>query len=155
MGRNFLARPAPGVPPEHRVADQRFAATRPAAVVYVLPRLFVATTGTDADWVVKLIDVYPPERRTPVASNAMPPAGRDVASPTVRLAGYQQGVRGEPFRGKDRKGVEKPEPFAPGRVEAVNFTMPDITHPFRRGHRVRAQMQSSRFPPGDRIRRPL
>jgi uncharacterized protein len=113
----------------------------------VSPKLFVSTSGTDSDWVVKLIDVYPPDRSTPADSGD---GGRDVGPPTVRLAGYQQLVRGEPFRGKFRKSFEHPEPFVPGEVEAVAFTMPDVNHVFRRGHRVMVQVQSSWFPLVDR-----
>jgi len=151
------------VSPEYMVSDQRFAATRPDVLVYVTepleesvtlagpvsPRLFVSTTGTDADWIVKLIDVYPPERSTPrPESGGKPP--NDIEAPGVTLAGYQQLVRGEPFRGKYRKSFEKPEPFFPGQVEAVNFTMPDVNHTFRRGHRIMVQVQSSWFPLVDR-----
>jgi len=115
----------------------------------VSPKLFVSTTGTDSDWVVKLIDVYPSDRSDPTPESDAG-AGKDVGPPVVRLAGYQQLVRGWPFRGKFRKSFEAPEPFAPGRVEAVNFTMPDVNHVFRRGHRVMVQVQSSWFPLVDR-----
>jgi putative CocE/NonD family hydrolase len=159
----FIGYAALAMPEEYMVSDQRFAATRPDVLVYVTepleqdltlagpvsPKLFVSTTGTDSDWVVKLIDVYPPNRSTPEASGgAKNPT--DVGPPTVTLAGYQQLVRGEPFRGKFRKSFEHPEPFAPGRVETVNFTMPDVNHVFRRGHRVMVQVQSSWFPLVDR-----
>ena len=73
-----------------------------------------------------------------------------MGPPVVTLAGYQQLVRGEPFRGKFRKSFEHPEPFAPGKVETVNFTMPDVNHVFRRRHRVMVQVQSSWFPLVDR-----
>ncbi len=159
----FIGYTAPALPEEYLVADQRFAATRPDVLVYatepldedltlagpVSPRLFVSTTGTDSDWVVKLIDVYPPNRSTPAAKNGAE-RSTDVGPPTVTLAGYQQLVRGEPFRGKFRKSLEQPEPFVPGKVEAVNFTMPDVNHVFRRGHRVMVQVQSSWFPLVDR-----
>jgi hypothetical protein len=62
------------------------------------------------------------------------------------MGGYQQLVRGEPFRGKFRKSFERPEPFVPGQVETVEFTMPDAFHTFRRGHRIMVQVQSSWFP---------
>jgi uncharacterized protein len=158
----FIAYPALGMPEEYMVSDQRFAATRPDVLVYVTepleedltlagpvsPNLFVATTGTDADWVVKLIDVYPPDRRTPAQGGAE--NDTDVGPPTVTLAGYQQLVRGEPFRGKFRRSFESPEPFVPGTIEAVGFTMPDVNHVFRRGHRVMVQVQSTWFPLVDR-----
>ena len=166
----YLAYYAIEVPPEYMVSDQRFAATRPDVLTYqtepleedltvagpVSPKLFVSTTGTDADWDVKLIDVYPPEYPdSPDAAErantkAAARAGKDVPPPTLTMAGYQQLVRGEPFRGKFRHGFEKPEPFVPDQVEAVDFTMPDIDHTFRRGHRIMVQVQSSWFPLTDR-----
>jgi putative CocE/NonD family hydrolase len=151
------------MPEEYMISDQRFAATRPDVLVYVTepldedlsvagpvsPNLFVATSGTDADWVVKLIDVYPPDRSTPPTKDDAV-EGRDIGPPTVTLAGYQQLVRGEPFRGKFRRSFENPEPFVPGTVEAVSFAMPDVNHVFRRGHRVMVQVQSTWFPLVDR-----
>jgi putative CocE/NonD family hydrolase len=152
----FIAYPATGVPQEYMVSDQRFAAKRPDVLVYqsevleedvtiagpVTPKLFVSTTGTDADWVVKLIDVWPasypepqPERR-----------GSDPAAPALALGGYQQLVRGNPLRGKFRNSFEKPAPFTPGKVEAVNFEIGQVNHTFRRGHRIMVQVQSSWFP---------
>lgn len=152
----FIGYPATGVPREYMVSDQRFAARRPDVLVYqsevleedvtivgpVRPKLFVSTTGTDADWVVKLIDVYPasypqpqPERR-----------GSDVPPPGVEMGGYQQLVRGNPLRGKFRHGYEKPVPFTPGKVEAVDFEIGQVNHTFRRGHRIMVQVQSSWFP---------
>jgi len=159
----FIGYTALGMPAEYMVSDQRFAARRPDVLVYVTepleddltlagpvsPKLFVSTTGTDSDWVVKLIDVYPPDRSTPAASSGAPNHA-DVGPPTVTLAGYQQLVRGGPFRGKFRNSFETPEPFVPGQVEALNFTMPDVNHVFRRGHRVMVQVQSSWFPLVDR-----
>jgi predicted acyl esterase len=101
--------------------------------------LYVSTSGTDADWVVKLIDVYPDDASDP------DPNPRDV-----RMGGYQQLVRGEPFRGKYRNSFEKPEPFKPGEVTRVKFTLPDVLHTFRPGHRVMVQVQSTWFPLCDR-----
>lgn len=164
------AKPVPWVgytalamPEEYMVADQRFAASRPDVLVYatepleedltlagpISAKLFVATTGTDSDWIVKLIDVYPPNRTSP-ATKAGEAGDRDVGPPGVTLAGYQQLVRGGPFRGRYRRSLEKPEPFVPGAVEPVTFTMPDINHVFRRGHRVMVQVQSTWFPLVDR-----
>ena len=154
----FIGYAALAMPEEYMVSDQRFAATRPDVLVYltepleedltlagpVSPKLFVSTTGTDSDWVVKLIDVYPGDFPD------SPPAPGAVAAVSPRMGGYQQLVRGEPFRGKFRKSFEHPEPFAPGLVETVNFTMPDVNHVFRRGHRVMVQVQSSWFPLVDR-----
>ena len=125
----------------------------------VSPKLFVSTSGTDSDWVVKLIDVYPPEyprssrHRSERANNkASRPRFRHrrEAAQSSRCPVYQQLVRGEPFRGKFRHGFEKPEAFVPDQVEPVEFTMPDIDHTFRRGHRIMVQVQSSWFPLTDR-----
>jgi putative CocE/NonD family hydrolase len=154
------ARPVPylnkttiGMAQEYMTADQRFAAQRPDVLVYRTPpltedltvagpvevELYVSTTGTDADWVVKLIDVYPDDFPDPDPN----PAG-------VRMGGYQQLVRGEPFRGKFRDGFEKPVPFKPGEVAKVKFAMPDVLHTFRPGHRLMVQVQSTWFPLVDR-----
>src|SRR5439155_17011399 len=67
-----------------------------------------------------------------------------------RLSGYQQLVRGEPFRAKFRRGFEHPEPLEPGRIEKIEFSMPDVFHCFEKGHRVMVQIQSSWFPLVDR-----
>ena len=138
---------------EHMVEDQRFAATRTDVLVYetdpltedltfagpLEPRLFVSTTGTDSDWVVKLIDVYPDTFADPDPN----PTG-------VKMGGYQQLVRGELMRGRFRHSYEKPEAFVPGKMERVDYVMPDVNHAFRRGHRIMVQVQSSWFPLADR-----
>lgn len=155
----FIHYPATGAPQEYMVSDQRFAATRPDVLVYqtdvleqdvtiagpVSPKLFVSTSGTDADWVVKLIDVYPDEFPSLPAATGNEKRN-DVAPPETQLAGYQQLVRGGPFRGKFRHSFEKPEAFTPGKVETINYQLPDINHTFRRGHRIMVQIQSSWFP---------
>jgi putative CocE/NonD family hydrolase len=152
----YIAYPATGVPQEYMVSDQRFASTRPDVLTYrsavleedvtivgpVMPKLFVSTTGTDADWVVKLIDVYPQDY--PEAAGRE--RGRDVPPPGVSMAGYEQLVRGDPLRGKFRNSFETPTPFTPGKMEAVNYSMSDVNHTFRRGHRIMVQVQSSWFP---------
>jgi putative CocE/NonD family hydrolase len=129
---------------EYMIADQRFLAGRKDLLSYesdpldadvtiagpVSPDLFVSTSGSDSDFDVKLIDVYPPD-------------GGD-------LAGYQQLVRGEPFRGKFRKSFATPEPFIPGKIEELRFSMPDAYHCFKKGHRLMIQIQSSWFPLTDR-----
>jgi predicted acyl esterase len=97
----------------------------------IAPTLFVSTTGTDSDFDVKVIDVYPRE------------AGGG-------LSDYQQLVRGEPFRGKFRNSFEHPEPFTPGVVQQIHFSMPDVYHCFLKGHRIMVQIQSSWFPLTDR-----
>jgi uncharacterized protein len=158
----FVGYPATSVPQEYMVADQRFAASRSDVLVYqtepleqdvtivgpVSPKLFVSTTGTDSDWVVKLIDVYPPDYPDDAPASATPP--NDVPPPSIKMAGFQQLIRGEPMRGKFRKSFEHPEAFTPGKVEEVSFNMPDVNHTFRRGHRIMVQVQSSWFPLTDR-----
>jgi putative CocE/NonD family hydrolase len=142
-----------GMPGDYMAEDQRFAARRTDVLVYeteplerdvtiagpVSPLLRVSTTGTDSDFVVKLIDVYPDDHPNPV-----PNPNR------VRMGGYQQLVRGEPFRGKFRNSLAKPEPFTPGRAETIDFAMPDVCHTFLKGHKIMVQIQSSWFPLTDR-----
>jgi putative CocE/NonD family hydrolase len=134
-------------------ADQRFAARRPDVLVYetatlekdvtlagaILADLHLSTTGTDSDWIVKLIDVYPNDTPDPTPN----PSG-------VRLGGFQQLVRGEVMRGKFRGGLEKPEAFTPGKPAAVKLKLPDVYHTFRKGHKIMVQVQSSWFPLVDR-----
>jgi putative CocE/NonD family hydrolase len=139
--------------PEFMTADQRFAARRTDVLVYetepldkdvtlagpLVADLRVSTSGTDADWVVKLIDVHPADAPDP------------EPNPTeARMGGYQQLVRGEVMRGKFRESLEHPRPFVPGEPTAVKFTLPDVYHRFRRGHRVMVQVQSTWFPLVDR-----
>jgi putative CocE/NonD family hydrolase len=157
----FIGYAATRVPQEYMVSDQRFASKRPDVLVYqteilpadvsvagpICPHLHVSTSGTDSDFVVKLIDVYPADYQ-PDQPN-QPDARQqqtDVPLPVESMNDYQQLVRGEPFRGKFRKGFEHPEPFVPGEVTALNFEMPDVNHTFRRGHRIMVQVQSSWFP---------
>jgi putative CocE/NonD family hydrolase len=158
----YLGYTAMGMRRDYMTEDQRFAATRPDVLVYqtepletdltvagpVGVTLHVSTTGTDADWVVKLIDVYPGNYPQP----PLDAAARRGSSPAnvVRLGGYQQLVRGEPFRGKFRTSFERPEPFVPGQPATIAFEMPDVYHTFRRGHRLMVQVQSSWFPLIDR-----
>jgi hypothetical protein len=149
------------------VSDQRFASSRTDVLVYetpelqedvtivgpVSPKLFVSTSGTDSDWDVKLIDVYPadfPNSKLDEKKQEDRRARTDVGIPAFAMGGYQQLVRGEPFRGKFRHSFEKPEAFTPGKLEQIDFTMPDVNHTFRRGHRIMVQVQSSWFPLTDR-----
>jgi len=142
-----------GMPYRYIIEDQRFVWNRPDVLAYETPplsesvtlagpltaTLYVSTTGTDADFVVKLIDVFPND-----APNNSP------RGPDVPMGGYQMMVRGEPMRAKYRHSWSKPEPLTPGRVEKVEFTMPDICHTFRKGHRMMVQIHSSWFPLMDR-----
>jgi uncharacterized protein len=164
----FVAYATQDAPQEYMLSDQRFASSRTDVLTYetgvlqedvtiagpISPKLFVSTSGTDSDWDVKLIDVYPPDYPQSKL-DVLKPEDRDkpptdVGLPEFNMGGYQQLVRGEPFRGKFRHSFEKPEPFIPGKVEEVDFSMPDVNHTFRRGHRIMVQVQSSWFPLTDR-----
>lgn len=101
--------------------------------------LFVSTTATDADWVVKLIDVFPD-----TASQ------HGLNQREIEVGGYQMLVRGDIFRGKYRNSFEHPEPFLPGELSRISFTLPDIKHTGKKGHRIMVQIQSSWFPLFDR-----
>ncbi len=132
--------------------DQRFASRRPDVMVYqtdllsedvtltgpITADLFVSTTGTDADYVVKLIDVFPQDTKA------------DDPDLKYPLGGYEMLIRGEVFRGKYRNSFEKPEPFVPGKVTEVKYEIPDIAHTFKKGHRIMIQVQNSWFPLVDR-----
>jgi len=145
--------PGMGMPVDYMTFDQRFASTRPDVLTYetepldrdvtiagpITPVLRVSTSGTDSDFIVKLIDVYPNDYPNP-----------DPNFKGVYMGGYQQMVRGEPFRGKFRNSLSKPEPFTPGKPEQIEFWMPDVFHTFRSGHRIMVQIQSSWFPLVDR-----
>jgi putative CocE/NonD family hydrolase len=147
----YLGYPARGMTADYMTDDQRFASKRPDVLVYqtepleedvtivgpIRALLNVSTSGTDSDFVVKLIDVYPPEYPNP----------NPVVTP---MGGYQQLVRGEPFRGRFRNSFEKPEPFEPNKLAKIDYEMPDVYHTFRRGHRIMVQIQSSWFPLIDR-----
>jgi putative CocE/NonD family hydrolase len=151
-----------GMPREYMVADQRYAARRPDVLVYqteilesdlsvsgpIEVELFVSTSGTDSDWVVKVIDVYPDDLSLPEPGQGGGGGGAAAGGPV--MAGYQQLVRGDVFRGKFRNSFERPEPFVPDQPTVVKFTMPDICHVFRPGHRLMVQIQSSWFPLIDR-----
>jgi hypothetical protein len=141
-----------GMPGDYMTYDQRFASRRPDVLTYITepldrditvagpvsPELNVSTSGTDSDFVIKLIDVYPADYPEP-----------EPRSEHVHMAGYQQLVRGEPFRGKFRNGMDKPEPFTPNKPAKVEYVMPDVCHTFRPGHRIMVQIQSSWFPLAD------
>ncbi len=138
---------------DYMAEDQRFAAIRPDVLVYeteilkedvtlagrILADLQVSITGTDADFIVKLIDVLPDNE--PNFKNA--PRG-------FQMAGYQRMVRAEVMRGKFRNSYEKPEPFEPGKITNVKFELNDVAHTFKKGHKIMVQVQSSWFPLIDR-----
>lgn len=139
---------------DYMIEDQRFTASRPDVLYYqtgildeeitvsgpVQAELYVSTSGTDADWVVKIIDVFPDQE----AFLGFPrPADKAIG-------GYQMLVRGEILRGKFRNSLENPEPHIPGKVERITFELQDINHSFKKGHRIMVQLQSSWFPLFDR-----
>lgn len=149
----FLAGKSMDMDREYMTGDQRFLADRKDVLSYlgevldqdvtlagnIWADLKVATTGTDADWVVKVLDVYPDS-----ASNSQF-TGKDV-----KMGGYQQMVRSEAMRGKYHKGFDKPEAFVPGKITPVNFELQDVLHTFKKGHRIMVQIQSTWFPLIDR-----
>jgi len=154
------AKPVPYIPQlstrmtrEYMVMDQRHASTRPDVLTYVTdeldadlvlagpvtPSVFLSTTGTDADLVVKLIDVFPNDFPDPSPNpNA------------VSMGGYQMMVRGDVFRARFRESYSSPKPFLPGKAEKIEWKLPDINHNFRKGHRIMIQIQSTWFPLVDR-----
>ena len=136
---------------EYMTDDQRFAARRPDVLVFetdtltsdltlagpVVADLMVSITGTDADFIVKVIDVFPDKFSYSDSDKYM-------------MDGYQMLVRGEVMRGKFRNSFEKPEPFVPNKITNVKYTLPDIAHTFKKGHRLMIQVQSTWFPLVDR-----
>ncbi|HEX9654767.1 MAG TPA: CocE/NonD family hydrolase [bacterium] len=138
---------------EYMTDDQRFAARRPDVLVYqseplaenvtlagpIVANLWVSTTAGDADWVVKLIDVYPDHHRD-FRHNPE----------NVKMGGYQQMVRSEVMRGRFRDSYKQPEPFTPNEATKVSFELQDLLHTFKKGHRIMVQIQSTWFPLVDR-----
>lgn len=149
----YTADPIASVPRSYMVENQRFAWTRPDVLSFqtepltadmtlagpIQATLSVVNSQPDADFVVKVIDVYPDD----APSNT-------VATPIVRMAGYQMLVRWEVMRGRFRKSLEKPEPMTPGKPERVEIELNDVMHTFKKGHRLMVQVQSSMFPLVDR-----
>ncbi len=140
--------------------DQRFASRRPDVLVFqtdtlkedltvtgnVIADLATSISTTAADFVVKIIDVFP-DRAGYVNIDIYAESDPDKTYP---MGGYQMLVRGEIFRGRYRKSYENPEPFIPGKVEKLRFELPSIAHTFKKGHRLMVQLQSSWFPLADR-----
>ena len=161
--REFISDPAKPVPftesistrmtRQYMTDDQRFASRRTDVLTYqsdileenitlageLIATLFVSISQTDADWIVKLIDVYPDD--TP---------DNEYTADHIRMAGYQQMVRSEVFRGRFRNSYEYPEPFVPNKITEVSFPLQDILHSFKKGHRIMVQIQSTWFPLVDR-----
>ena len=143
---------------EYMTDDQRFASRRPDVLTFTTPvldedltlagplvaDLMVSLSTTDADFVVKLIDVFPDEFTYDEKEYGK---GNGENYP---MGGYQMLVRGEIMRGKFRNSFAVPEPFTPGKITEVKYTLPDVAHTFKKGHKVMVQIQSSWFPIADR-----
>lgn len=166
----YISDPAKPVPYEEHVHfnrtreymsnDQRFAARRPDVIVFqtdtlteditvtgnVVADILTSISTTDADFVVKIIDVFPDY----LGYNDVDVYAEQAPVKRYPMGGYQMLVRGEVFRGRFRNSFEKPEAFTPGKVEEVKFELPDIAHSFKKGHRIMVQIQSSWFPLVDR-----
>ncbi len=140
-------------PRKYMTDDQRFAARRPDVLIYetevleedltlageVLAKLKVATTGTAADWVVKIIDVYPPDAED-----------YEETQDYLSMSNYHMMVRSEVIRGRFRNSFSDPEPFEPNKKTEVNFDLQDVHHTFKKGHKLQVQVQSTWFPLIDR-----
>ncbi len=137
----------------YMTADQRFASSRPDVLTYqtnvldssftfagpLQAELYVSSSTSDADWILKLIDVYPDTCSEQPAQKNGPPMG-----------GYQQLVRGEIMRAKFRNSYTNPQPLVPNQVTKITLPLQDILHTFKPGHRIMIQIQSSWFPLFDR-----
>jgi hypothetical protein len=137
----------------YMIEDQRFAARRPDVLLYetetlkedltlagpIAANLVVSTTGTDADFIVKLIDVFPDDTPNNVGAGQNP-----------KMGGFQMLVRAEVMRGKFRKSLSNPEALTPNKPEEVKFALNDVNHTFKAGHRLMVQVQSTWFPLVDR-----
>ena len=136
-------------PRKYMTDDQRFAARRPDVIVFetevltddttlaggILAKLQVSTTGTDADWIVKVVDVFPNDE----------PETKDVA-PYLKMSNYHMMVRSEVMRGRFRNSFSKPEPFVANEKTPVNIKLQDVFHTFKKGHKIQIQVQSTWFP---------
>ncbi|MEQ8220505.1 MAG: CocE/NonD family hydrolase [Arenibacter sp.] len=129
--------------------DQRFAARRPDVLIFeteplsepitlagdIMAKLSVSTTGTDADWIVKVIDVYPADHKDYQETQAY-----------LKMGNYHQMVRSEVMRGRFRNDFSKPEPFVPEEVAQLDIQLQDVFHTFKKGHKIQVQVQSTMFP---------
>ena len=145
-----------GYPRDYMTEDQRFAATRPDVLTYetapidsdvtvagdIKPSLFISSSGTDSDFVVKLIDVLPDDYR--YSQGVVPPP--NFASTVFEPGGYEMLLRGEPMPARFRNSFSRPEPLRPNTPTKLEFVMPGIMHTFKRGHRIMVQIQSTWFP---------
>ena len=183
--REYLSDPANPVPYRHRpiqatygpgskwftwmVEDQRFVSSRPDVATWTSPPLdrdvtiagdviadlFASTSGTDADWVVKLIDEYPEAASSASAGGSSAPSSTSTSNAPSGAAqpdmsGYQLMVNGEIFRGRYRKSFEQPEAIRANKVEEYRFSLHAADHTFLKGHRIKIQVQSTWFPLYDR-----
>ena len=140
-------------PRKYMTDDQRFAGRRPDVLVFETPvltedvtmagdimaKLQVATTGTDADWVVKVIDVYPGDSED-----------TEETQDHLKMSNYHMMVRSEVMRGRYRNDFSNPEPFVPGQKTEVAIKLQDVHHTFKKGHKIQIQVQSTWFPLIDR-----
>jgi putative CocE/NonD family hydrolase len=137
-------------PRKYMTDDQRFAARRPDVLVFetevleedftlagdILARLMVSTTGTDADWIVKVIDVHPADTKN----------NNEDLQGHLKMSNYHLMVRSEVMRGKFRNSFSEPEPFVPNQKTGVNIKLQDVFHTFKKGHKLQVQVQSTWFP---------
>ena len=137
------------LPRKYMTDDQRFAGKRTDVLVFetsvltedmtmageILARLNVSTTGTDADWIVKVIDVFPAYARN-----------TEETQDHLNMSNYHMMVRSEVMRGRFRNNFSEPEPFVPGKKTAVTIKLQDIHHTFKKGHKLQIQIQSTWFP---------
>ena len=136
-------------PRKYMTDDQRFAARRPDVLVFetdvlaedvtmagdILAKLQVATTGTDADWIVKVVDVFPNDE----------PETKEVQQ-YLKMSNYHMMVRSEVMRGRFRNSFVNPEPFVANEKTPVNVKLQDVFHTFKKGHKIQIQVQSTWFP---------
>jgi putative CocE/NonD family hydrolase len=154
-------------PRDFMTEDQRFAAGRPDVLVYqtdpltenltvagsIKPELFISSSGTDSDFVVKLIDVFPDDYQYPESGNKLPNGQPERVKPPDGSAacvfapgGYEMLLRGEPFPARFRNSFEKPEALKPNVPTKISYVMPGVMHTFKKGHRIMVQIQSTWFP---------
>jgi putative CocE/NonD family hydrolase len=154
-------------PSDFMTEDQRFAATRQDVLVYqtevlteditvagnIKPELFISSSGTDSDFVVKLIDVFPDDYQFPLTGKTDANGDPERMKPPENSAwsvfkpgGYQMLLRGEPFPARFRNSFENPAPLRPNVATKISYVMPGIVHTFRKGHRIMVQIQSTWFP---------
>jgi uncharacterized protein len=156
-----------GYPRDFMTEDQRFVAGRPDVLIYqtdvlteditiagdIKPELFIASSGTDSDFIVKVIDVFPDDYNFPLTGKTLPNGQPErvkipdeFAMSVFQPGGYQMLLRGEPMPARFRNGFEKAEPLKPNTPTRLAYVMPGITHTFKKGHRIMIQVQSTWFP---------